>query len=262
MKIKQAPAEALELWLKSFQFGNRQDLAATKVLPKYKFYTDVVEVLLSLARRMGGNYQESLVFLRAGLQSDRQFEKKLKETILGMWFQMGLMVVLTWVFIVTALNLIDVKVSYFNLFLIFFWQGIGLGTLPMLIKHFRNKFFGGIGKMWKMLYILNSLAKVPLSRTEVLTSAGVKDLNSINQKALLHLVDKLKQTCQKALQQGGSYEEDVNALMEELRFQEKWHFELFEKRLLVIKLVLLAVFFLPSYLAFIFVLLGDLMGQI
>jgi hypothetical protein len=72
-------------------------------------------------------------------------------------------------------------------------------------------------------------------------------------------VDKLIETCQRALQVGGSYTDDVMALMEELRFQEKWHFELFEKRVTVIKLGLLAIFFLPSYLAFIFLLLGDLM---
>ena len=58
---------------------------------------------------------------------------------------------------------------------------------------------------------------------------------------------------------GGSYEEEVLTLMSELRFQEKWHFELFEKRLMVIKLGLMSIFFLPSYLAFIFLLLGDLL---
>ena len=71
---------------------------------------------------------------------------------------------------------------------------------------------------------------------------------------------KLKETCQKALKIGSSYDDEVKYLMEELRFQEKWHFELFEKRLTVIKLSLLSVFFLPSYLAFIFLLLGDLMA--
>jgi hypothetical protein len=62
------------------------------------------------------------------------------------------------------------------------------------------------------------------------------------------------------LKLGSSYEEDLKYLMEELRFQEKWHFELFEKRLTVIKLALLSLFFLPSYLAFIFLLLSDLMA--
>src|SRR5690606_32412525 len=104
------------------------------------------------------------------------------------------------------------------------------------------------------------LVKVPLSRTEILTIAGVMEIKSIKQKTLSHIVEKLKETCQKALQQGGSYEEEVLSLMNELRFQEKWHFELFEKRLMVIKLGLMSLFFLPSYLAFIFLLLGDLLS--
>lgn len=258
--IRKNPAEELETWLKKFNFGNRQELSDPGKLPRYKFYTEVVEVLLQLARKMGGSYQEAILFLREGLQVDRQFEKKIREATLGMWLQMALMMALTWTFIFSALSLVDVKVSPSKLIIIFLWQAAGLSVLPFLLKYFRQKYFGDIGKIWKMLFVLRSLVKVPLSRTEVLTIAGVQELNSIKQKSLLTLVTKLKETCQKTLKVGTSYEEDVKYLMEELRFQEKWHFELFEKRLTVIKLALLSVFFLPSYLAFIFLLLGDLMA--
>jgi hypothetical protein len=257
--IRKRPAEELETWLKKFNWGNRQELQSPGKLPVYKFYSEVVEILLSLARKMGGSYQDSLLFLREGLQADRQFEKKLKEIILGTWLQMTMMVVLTWSFIFGALFLVDIKVDAFKLILIALWQGIGMGLLPFVITYFRKRFFGDIGKLWKMLYVLRSLTKVPLSRTEILTIAGVTEIKTIKQKTLSHIVDKLKETCQKALQMGGSYEEEVTALMSELRFQEKWHFELFEKRLMVIKLGLMSIFFLPSYLAFIFLLLGDLL---
>jgi hypothetical protein len=259
LNLKKNAAEELEDWLKNFNWGNRQELASPVRLPSYKFYSEVVELLLSIARRMGGSYQESLLFLREGLQTDRQFERKLKETVLGTWLQMGMMMILTWGFIFGALCLVDIKVSYYKLIMIAVWQGIGLTTLPFMINYFRKKFFGDIGKLWKMLYVLRSLIKVPLSRTEILTIAGVAEIKTIQQKSLIHIVSKLKETCQKALQMGGSYEEEVVALMSELRFQEKWHFELFEKRLMVIKLALMSIFFLPSYLAFIFLLLGDLL---
>ena len=259
LNLKRSAAEELEDWLKRFNWGNRQELQAPGRLPIYKFYTEVVEILLSLARKMGGSYQDSLLFLREGLQADRQFEKKLKEIVLGTWLQMGMMVVLTWSFIFGALLLVDVKISMMKLVLIALWQGIGLCLLPLVISYFRKKFFGDIGKLWKMLYVLRSMIKVPLSRTEILTIAGVAEIKTIQQKSLIHIVDKLKETCQKALQMGGSYEEEVLTLMSELRFQEKWHFELFEKRLMVIKLGLMSIFFLPSYLAFIFLLLGDLL---
>lgn len=257
--IRKDAAAELETWLKKFHWGSRQHLSDPGSLPQYKFYSEVVEVLLSLARKMGGNYQDALLHLREGLQVDRQFEKKLKDVTLGTWLQMGMMMGLTWIFILSALHLVEVEVAKENLFLIFLWQAIGLSFLPFLLKFMRKKYFGDIGKMWKMLYVLKSLAKVPMSRTELFTMAEIKELGSIKQKSLEHLVLKLKETCQRLLKLGGSYEEEVKYLMEELRFQEKWHFELFEKRLLAIKLGLLSIFFLPSYLAFIFLLLGDLM---
>lgn len=258
--LKKNPAEELENWLKKFNWKVRQEALPLGALPTYKFYTEIVELLLNLSRKLGGTYEDSVIFLREGLQFDRQSEKKLKDMIMGTWLQMGLMVVLTWTFIFCALWMIDVKVSGFRLLLIALWQALGLSFLPMLLNYFRQKLFADIGKLWKMLYVLRSLSRVPLSRTEVMTMAGVTELKNIQQKNLLHIVEKLKETCQRALQMGGSYEEEVISLMAELRFQEKWHFELFEKRLMVIKLGLLAIFFLPSYLAFIFLLLGDLMS--
>ncbi|MGE3611130.1 MAG: hypothetical protein AB7I27_16180 [Bacteriovoracaceae bacterium] len=257
--IRPHPGELLEAWLKKFHWGNKSQIGEKVVLPRYKFYSEVIEVLLNLARRMGGNYQEALLFLREGLMADRQFEKKLKEIILGAWFQMVLMMGLTWAFIIGSLSIVEINVAPFKLVGILLWQIIGLACLPILIKVFREKFFSDIGKIWKVLFILKSLAKVPLSRSEVLNMAGVSELKQIKQSNLFPIVNKLKEICQRALQIGGSYENEVNYLMEELRFQEKWHFELFEKRLLVVKIALLAVFFLPSYLAFIFLLLSDLM---
>lgn len=253
------PAQELENWLKSFHWGNRQNVGLPGTLPAYKFYGEVVEVILGLARKMGGSYQESLLFLREGLVSDRQFEKRLREARLGTWLQMGLMVTLTWAFILGSIMITDLKVNFSKLLLIAGWQGLGLMGLPAVLNFYRKKFFGDIGRLWKMLYILNSLGKVPLARSEVLTLAGVKDLGEIKQKSLSHIVEKLRSLCEKALKLGGSYESEVKGLMDELRFQEKWHFELFEKRLGVIKLGILSVFLLPSYLMFIFLLLGDLM---
>lgn len=257
--FRKNPGEELEDWLKKFNWGSRQDPTVCTALPKYKFYSEVVEVLLNLARKMGGNYQESLMYLRDGLQADRQFEKKIKEATLGTWLQMGMMMVLTWIFILSALSLVEVKVSFTSLFFIFMWQTIGLASLPFVLRWLRKKYFGDLGKIWKILFILKALVRVPLSRTELFALAGVRELNLIKQRSLEAIVQRLKDTCQRALKVGGCYEEEVQYLMGELRFQEKWHFELFEKRLVMLKLTLLSVFFLPSYLAFIFLLLGDLM---
>ncbi len=257
---RKKPGVELETWLKQFHTGARQDLSDKILLPSYKFYTEVIEVLLLLARKMGGSYLDSFLFLREGLQADLQFEKKLREVILGMYLHMGIIMLLTWTFIAAALSMVAMKVTPLSLVGIFFWQVMGLCLIPVLIQYLRKIYFLDIGKVWKVLLILKSLLKVPLPQTEVLTFAGVNQLDEIKQKSLETIVQKLKESCQKTLKLGLSYESDVKYLMDELRFQEKWHFDLFEKRLNGIKLLLLSVFFLPSYLVFIFMLLKDLMA--
>jgi hypothetical protein len=256
--LRASPGVELEQWLKRFHWGQKGQLASKISLPRYKFYSEVIDKLLELARQMGGNYQEALLFLREGLLADLQFEKKLKESQRAVWLQMLLMLLLTWIFIICALNMVQISPPMVALVLIASWQGIGLILLPLILRWLRERLFGDIGKLWKMLYILSSLYRLPLARSAIFGLAEIKNLREIQQKNLLHLVQKLADVCERALKQGSSYEVEVKMLMDELRFQEKWHFELLEKRLSALKLGLLSVFFLPSYLAFIFVLMKDL----
>lgn len=250
--------EELEKWLKTFNWGARVDTRLHSKLPTYKFYSGVLNILLELSRKLGGTYQESLIFLRESLQGDRQFEKKIRDSIRGVYLQMFLMMLLTWGFIFSALKIVEIKINFINLFFIFIWQMIGCGLLPCILNYYRKKYFSEIGVLWKILLILKSLSKVPISRSEVFSHAGVQEIKLIKQPSLFAIVEKLKESCQRTLKFGISYDEDLRYLMEELRFVEKWHCELFEKRLIVIKLILLSVFFLPSYLAFIFILLEGL----
>ena len=157
LNIRKSPADELEDWLKQFQWSSRSQLSPDVKLPQYKFYSNVVETLLSLARKFGGHYQESILYLRQGLQDDRQFEKKLKEMILGTWFQIGLIMFITWAFIISALMMVEVKAETSSLVFILLWQTIGLASLPSILKHYRQKYFGEIGILWKVLYILSSL---------------------------------------------------------------------------------------------------------
>jgi len=260
LKFNKNPGQDLEEWLKRFNW-ERTTLNSSEVeLPRYKFYSEVVETLLLLARKMGGKYQDSILFLREGLQTDLQSEKKNRELIFGTLFQMSFMVVVTWGFIAGASMLVEVKMNSMILVSIFAWQMLGLFSLLWLIKYFRKKYFQEIGTLWKVLFVMKSLSKVPISRSEILQLAGASEIEKIGQKNLQPLIEKLMHICQKSREQGFNSEYELSTLMNELRFIEKWHFELFEKRLVTVKLCLMAFFFLPSYLAFIFNLLGDLLA--
>ncbi len=258
--IRPDPAAQLEEWLKRFHWGNRPDLGSQVNLPRYKYYSEIVELLLQMARRMGGQYQDSLLFLREGLQRDQQFERKLRETATGIYLQVVLFMGLTWAFIVVALKLVEIPVPILHLGLILLWQLLGLSLLPITMRWLRQRYFEDIGVLWKMLFVLKSLSRLPIARADIMALAEVEKLKEVRAPKLEVIAEKLRDTCQKTLKLGISYDDDVKYLMEELRFTESWHFELFSKRLMVIKLGLLGLFFLPSYLAFIFCLLRDLMA--
>ena len=70
--LKRNAAEELEDWLKKFNWGNRQELAAPGRLPSYKFYSEVVEILLS---ETFANYQK--IILTHELGFFREFRRKL-----------------------------------------------------------------------------------------------------------------------------------------------------------------------------------------
>lgn len=248
------PGEELELWL-----GKRgSEDQGNSVFPEYKFYSDLTATILEMMRRFGGSTRESLSYVREGLQQDLQFEKKIKEVRLGTLFQMLLMTLITWGFIYCSLQVTEAEVGGIKLLGIFCWQSIGLLLLPMLINFFRKRYFHSIGKIWKTLFILKSLERTPLPRSEVFRLSEIQDIESISNGKLSPVIQKIKKLCHDSLKIGRSYETDLKNLMEELRFIENWHFSLFEKRLGGVKLFLLGFFFLPSYLSFIIILIGSL----
>ena len=147
-----------------------------------------------------------------------------------------------------------------QLILIGVWQILGFSLLPISIQYLRNKYFKDISILWRIIYGLSSLSNVPLARSEIFNISQVSMVETIKQPTLQIFVDKILLICQDALKIGKSYETEINYLMEELRLQEKWHFEVFEKRLTGIKLMILSLFFLPAYLSFIFLVLEHLMS--
>lgn len=252
--MRAGPGEELERWLAQMGQGNREE----RGLPSYKFYSGLITTLLEVMRRFGGTTKEALLFLREGLQYDLQFEKKISELRNGTFFQMFIMASITWGFIYFALMITQTQISQTKLLGIFSWQLMGFLLLPFLINSLRKRYFSDIGQVWKTLYVLKSLERMPLSRSEVLRLSDLQELEGLKNKKLLPIIQKIKRLGQDCLKLGKSYDSDLKNLMEELRFMENWHFSLFEKRLTGIKLLLLGFFFLPSYLVFIILLIGSL----
>lgn len=254
------PGEELMLWLKKFNWDRREQ--EKPHLPQYKFFTPLVNLLLEMSRRYGGQYKEALQSIKESLNQDLQFEKKVKEFIWGSYFQKFCIFAISWGFIFLAQELCEIKLGLFIYLSIFIWQLVGLILLPLFISRLKKYYFAGIGQLWLSLYVLKAMSSVSLSRSEVFKLAKIYELQSIKHKNLEGVVGKLQASCELSLKQGGSYAKDIEELIQECRFLEKWHIELFEKRINAVKLLILSLFFLPSYLAFIYFLLQSFLHRI
>lgn len=257
---KYPPGEELFYWLKKFNWERRDSNSGH--LPQYKFYSDLVNLLLEMSRRFGGQYKEAFLSIKESLNQDLQFEKKLKEFIWGSYFQKFCIFAMSWGFIFFAQELTEVKLDFRVYLSIFSWQSIGILIFPLTCFYLKRYYFLGIGQLWLSLYVLKALSSVNLSRSEVFKLARIYQLQTIKHKNLETIVHKLQTCCELSLKQGGSYLKDVEELISECRFIEKWHVELFEKRLNALKLLILSIFFLPSYLAFIYFLLNSFLHRI
>ena len=257
LKIAPTGAIALDEWLKKFTWGRTVELKGDFKIPKYKFYSDIIELVLDCARRFGGIYEENLLRIREGLEADHQFEVKCKDLVRGTWWQICIMFLITWAFIICSLSILQMPVPYSKLILLILWQIFGMILLPWIIFKIRKFYFSDVGILWKSLFMLKALVSVPISRSEVFLHAELFKLKNIKNKRLASLIEHIFDCCQRALRQGGSYEEEVNKIMKDLRFEENRIYGLFEKKLMVLKLAILSIFFLPTYLAFIYIILSD-----
>jgi len=258
LSLDEAGAE-LDRWIKNFEWGSKSFNGEQIRLINYKFYSQLIEQILNFSRKYGGQYQEGFLFLREGLRLDQQFEKKMKEIKLSSYFQILLIFTITWSFVLTVSYSANLRLSWNNYLGILCWQSLGLVQFPFWIKFLRKRYFHDIGLFWKILYSLRSLSNVPLARSEIFRLSELFRIEEIKQNSLIHLVQKLKRICEDTLKKGHPYDQEVKGIMEELRFIEKWHCELFEKKMGALKLLILSVFFLPSYLVFIFFILQHLM---
>jgi len=260
-RSRPSPATVLEIWIQNHQLNPRQE-TKKNALPDYKFFTPLIKQLLYFRRTYGAEFQDAFNDLRASLILDQAYEKKLKSIVLGAYFQAAFIFFVTWTFITACIFLLNFKLNTLVALALLFWQILGLILFVLGLRMFRWKTFHQIEIFWFSLCTLRSLAHIPMSLNDIFSNAKLRDLEKINQKELLLLRDKIFEGCRMALKKGASFQKELPFLVQELKQVEQRLFEQFEKKSQLFKLLLLAFFFLPSYLGFIFCLLKEVLKTI
>lgn len=230
-------------------------------LPKYKYFTEVVEALLKISQNFGGPIAEFLDQIRNGVYQDDRFERKVRKELEGALIQMMILAGITWVFIFLANELAGIQLPHSVYFIMGGIQIIGF--IVFLTGHLllKSKVFSGFSLFFQSLYSFYSLysvgvpLNVAVSKSE-LTIALQRSERKFKtpQKYLNRLLRTVQAT-------GVSISTELGMVIDELWFTLEHSFAEYVKQVMALKLVVLTLFFLGSYFYFLAQLFVYLMSS-
>ncbi len=228
---------------------------------QYKFFTQVLFIILQQVKLNGASFKKELIELKKGVMIDLRFERGINKEMGNAYLQFLLMAIITWGFLYLVEYVLQERVLVVFKIIGVLIQLIGFLIFMFLIKKKRIYIFGPFGIMFEILYKIKLLSAVRLSVRDVLTQSNLDSLDFVTKRDLDTLKLKLKSLVSEWSVNGKSMQDDLEFMLSEL-----WH--LYEENLLVFKnnislykFMILALFYLPVYL-FNIISLVTLVGEI
>lgn len=226
-------------------------------LPPYKMYPELIYELLKLFLSYGFNLREQIFALRSYFKKDMEQEYKIKRIELSSALQFLVITAITWVMIFLtsyqAQLYFDLKVLLF----IILWQFLGAALFIGIKVRLKQKAFKQINNLVMTICFWKVLLKVGVPSLEVFKRYPI-DWQQNYPKELSILVARLEDIIKLTLRSGKPIGKELGYL-----FDETWYLYneiaiTYGKSLSKIRLVILALFFLPAYFVFVYFMLNNL----
>ncbi len=222
-----------------------------KVLPeqllRYKFYTDLLEQLFEIYRRLGAPVRKILPELRRGITRDLQFERKIFSETTGALMQFLVIALTTWGFVFLSSYLIDIPPSKTILGFMMILEVLGVIVFFHLMKFLRKKTFAAMASALTELYLFTSLMNAGLSLNDVLKRSGLMEGTLMNSGKLETFATRTKKLIERMKVNGLSPMEEAQEILDGLWHFQDENFVKFTKKVQLLKFCILAFFFLPAY---------------
>jgi hypothetical protein len=225
-------------------------------LSQYKFFTKIVESLLSSLVKYGTNLHEYLPKIKKALINDLRFEKKIKSELFGGLFQMITVQAFCFIFIGCLYVQLNLSISISSLIIPIALQVIGYIVFVCGFLFIKKKMFSPLEKYIETFYLISTLlfAKIPLGRIheecKISSLPGKKELEVFKQRVSI-IFQEIKRC-------GSVQEQEMEISIEELWFLFEFKFDSFLKHLATLKLVIIVFFFLSSFMLILMEVLGGL----
>lgn len=222
-----------------------------KLLPeqiqRYKFYTELLEMLFESYRRLGTPIKKYLPEIRKAVTRDLQFERKVLNEILGALMQFLVIAFATWGFVFLSSMLVEMNLSKPILFLMLFLQVTGVVSFFHLMNVLRKRTFAEMKGSLTELYLFTTLMNTGLPLNEVLKRSRILEGSLMASKVLEPFAARTKKLIERLKNTGISPNEEAQEILDGVWHFQNENFEKFTKKVQLLKFCILAFFFLPAY---------------
>ncbi len=225
-------------------------------LKRYKFFTKIVDSLMTSSVQYGTSVHEYLPKIKKALVSDLRFEKKLKNELLGGLFQMATVQVFSFIFVMCLFYQLNIRFRIIDLWFPLCLQAAGYILLVTLFYVIKKRTFSSVERYIETFYLVSSLlfARLPLGKIHEQCKIDLlpskRDLN-IFKSRLSIIFQEIKRT-------GTIQDQEIDISIEELWFLVEYKFDTFLKHLAALKLVIIVFFFLSSFMVILMDVLSTL----
>jgi hypothetical protein len=217
-------------------------------LPRYKFYSELIQQLVLLNRQWGAEVSGHLKNLKKEIQNDYLSSRKLGQIKNSAWIQMVLICMVTWGFVYACSQVVENQGAFYlpmaglqlSGFFIFYW----------LEKGIFHRYFRALAGYYREMMVINALYGTGLPFKKILEQCELGDLFASDKRFEQEIQDGLSTILHKVMDLGLSAREDLDNLLDHVRQEIQLRTELYRKRMEVFKFGVLALFFLSSYLLY------------
>ncbi len=222
----------------------------TYSVPKYKFYTKIVNVLLNVAKTYGSPIKESLSELRHGIVKDLEFERKLRQENISGVVQFITIAFVTWFFVLCVYKYLAIKVDGIFLIVITVLHFSGIIIYYIVNKKIKKNIFIIFESLFYNLYALRAYQNVSMPINQIMTNIDLNFDKYYGYGKFSFIIKRINFMIDNWQKSGIAIKSEIDLIIEEISIIQIQTFDIFVKKTQVLKFAILALFYLTAYLVF------------
>jgi len=232
-----------------------------RLLPKYKFYTELTYELLNLSKIYGVKFGKYTEVIKNFVKLEHRFDEKLKKEYQSGFWQMLAIVFTTWFFIYLSQMLVEISISWTTYFIIILLHLIGLTSFYMVIKKWREFIFNPYQNAISELLIFKSLLEIGVPVNQSLVKSNINQGTFTSHAKFLEQNAFFAQSLDQLVKNGQGMKEQLQTIVEQIFEKKEIDLMEFQKKLALSKFLHLALIFLPAYFFYLFSIFKFFMEQ-